>query len=135
MKRRQGGDLKHEAVEVTQQRLGADEPGERGVTRSANTSRFKLDVFVPLSCVSSLRGWTKLCGDLGQLQTDGQVLRVSSSAWVDASSSAQSVIERFERTKLHFVGLCKRKAEDLWVVGSWRQRGNGLMGFETATTD
>lgn len=118
MKRGQGGDLKHEAMEVTQQRLGADERGEHGVTWSANSSRFKLDVFVPPSCMSSLRGCTKPRGDLGQLQTDRQVLHVSSSAWVDASSGARSVIERFERTKLHFVGLCERKAEDLWVAGS-----------------
>ena len=32
MKCRQGGDLKHEAMEVVQQRLGADELGEHGVT-------------------------------------------------------------------------------------------------------
>jgi len=32
MKCRQGGDLKHEAMEVAQQRLGADELGEHGVT-------------------------------------------------------------------------------------------------------
>lgn len=56
MKRGQGGDLQHEAMEVTQQRLGADERGEHGATRSANGSRFKLDVLVPPSCVSSLRG-------------------------------------------------------------------------------
>lgn len=48
---RQGGVLKHEAMEVVQQRLGADELGEHGMTRSANSSCFGLDAFVALSCV------------------------------------------------------------------------------------